>query len=92
MTEQQATPTTAQDHEQLLKVITFKNQLGAQLEKLYRELITFVQNLPTNPTMKTRAIGYFDDGILWINESIKIADLKIEPVVTPESEPISKAS
>lgn len=90
MTEQQVNATDTPEH--ALKVLQFKNQLGDQLNTMYREFVNFVQNLPTNPTMKARALGYFDDGILWINESIRVADIKINPVVVPTENDVEKQS
>jgi hypothetical protein len=66
--------------EEAIKVIQFKQQLHNQANILYRNFCDFVQQLPVNPHLISRALGHADDGILWVNEAIRVAELKVQPV------------
>lgn len=73
--------------EQLLQIVQFKQQLNTQISQLYKALCDFVRSLPVSPVMKARALQHFDDGILWVNESVRTAELEFKPVQAPVEPP-----
>ena len=93
--EKKDVPPVALPQEQMeqLAILQVKNQMQLQIHGLYQAFSDAIKNLPINPAMKQYSLFNVDQGLLWVQDAIRSAEIKIQAVAQPgekSAEPVEK--